>query len=104
MRKVNWNIVEKQSKDIKKKIKNIQAASDYFSDKPDPGYFKDNISKNMISIKAAKSSSLRRYVKVIDKYYDLITSPTERKFLLDKKVEIEAELNTRQDGTIKKDQ
>jgi hypothetical protein len=103
MRKVNWSIVEKQSKDIKKKVKNIQLAGEYLNDKPQKGYFKDNISKNMISILVAKSSSLRRYVKVIDKYYDLITSPSERKFLLEKKVEIETELNKRLDGTIKKD-
>jgi hypothetical protein len=102
MRKVNWSTVEKQTKDLKRKIKNIQAASDYLKDRPEEGYFKDNISKNMVKIIDAKSSSLRRYVKVIDKYYDLVTSPSERKFLLDKKVEIESELNTREDGVIEK--
>jgi hypothetical protein len=95
--------MEKAAKDLKRKVKNISAASDYLKDRPETGLFKDNISKNIIEIKKAKSSSLRRYVKLLDNYYYLITSQADRDWLLSKKIEIETELNSREDGFIEKE-
>jgi hypothetical protein len=101
-RKINWGNVEKSAKDLKRKIKNLSAAGEYLKDKPELGYFKDNISKNTIKIVEAKSSSLRRYLKIIDNFYYLVTSNEDRQYLLNKKIEIETELNAREDGTIQK--
>jgi hypothetical protein len=102
-RKVNWFNMEKASKDLKRKVKNISAASNYLKDRPESGLFKDNISKNIIEIKKAKSSSLRRYVKLLDNYYYLISSQADRDWLLSKKIEIETELNSRDDAFIEKE-
>jgi hypothetical protein len=95
--------MEKASKDLKRKVKNISAASNYLKDRPESGLFKDNISKNIIEIKKAKSSSLRRYVKLLDNYYYLISSQADRDWLLSKKIEIETELNSRDDAFIEKE-
>lgn len=61
---------------------------------------RDNISKNMVLIKDCKSSSLRRYVKLLDNFYYLVTKETDKQKILDKKIEIESELNSREDGII----
>jgi hypothetical protein len=97
-RKVNWKNIEKSVKSQQRKIKNLQAAGDYLKNRPEKGYFIDNISKNPVKIIDAKSSSLRRYLKVIDNYYYLITSREDKNYLLEKKVEIETELNHRDDA------
>lgn len=97
-RKVDWKAMEQQVKAQQRKIKNLQAAGDYLKNRPEEGYFIDNISKNPVKITEAKSSSLRRYIKVIDNYYYLISSRVDKNYLLEKKVEIETELNHRSDG------
>ena len=101
-RKVNWSNEEAGMKALERRIKNLQAAAEYLADKPEPGYFKDNISKKMVEISECKSSSLRRYLKIVDNYYYLVTSSKDKEFLLDKKKEIEDELNHRDDATVKK--
>jgi hypothetical protein len=103
-RKVNWSNMEKSAKDLKRKVKNIVAAGDYLKDKPEAGKFKDNISKKIIEISKAKSSSLRRYVKLLDNYYYLVTSQNDRDWLLSKKIEIETVLNGRDDAVIEKEE
>ena len=100
-RKVNWTNMEKNIKAQQRKMKNLHAAGDYLKDKPEKGFFVDNISKNKIVIVDAKSSSLRRYIKVLENYYYLVTSRVDRNYILDKKVEIETELNSRDDAIIK---
>ena len=62
---------------------------------------KDNISKKIIEISKAKSSSLRRYVKLMDNFYYLITAQADREWILSKKIELETELNSREDAFIK---
>ena len=103
-RRINWKNVERSAKDFRRKVKNAMAAAEYLKSKPGPGIFIDNISKREVIIKDAKSSSLRRYVKLLDNYYYLITSPTDRQYILDKKVEIERELNSREDAVIIKEE
>lgn len=98
MARTNWKSMAKRTKDIERKVKNAKGASEYLKNKPGEGIFIDNISKKEVIIKDAKSSSLRRYVKLLDKYYYLITSPKDRQYILDKKIEIETELNSRDDG------
>lgn len=102
MKKTNWSAMEKSAKLIKRNVKNIQQAGEFLKDFPEPGYMRDNISKNLIEIKNAKSSSLRRYVKLLENFYYLITSENDKEKVLNKKIEIEAELNTRDDGIIEK--
>ena len=102
-RKVNWSNMEKSMKDLKKRIKDVTLAGDYLKDRPEPGYFRDNISKKIVEIKTAKSSTLRRFVKLLDKYYYLITAKADRDWLLAKKIEIETELNGRDDAIIEKE-
>jgi glucan-binding YG repeat protein len=103
MRRVNWTNVEKSTKDLKRKIKNLKSAGDYLKDRPESGYFKDNISKRIIKLSDAKSSTLRRYIKIVDNYYYLVTSNADRTYLLNKKIEIESELNKREDAVVKKE-
>jgi len=102
-KRVNWVSVDKSAKDLRKKVKNATDAAEYLKSKPGVGKFIDNISKREIIIKDAKSSSLRRYVKLLDGYYYLITSPTDRQYILDKKIELEHELNSRDDGILTKE-
>lgn len=102
MKRVNWQSMEKSAKLIKKNVKNLQQAGEFLRDFPADGYMRDNISKNLIEIKEAKSSSLRRYIKLLDNFYYLVTSENDKKKILNKKIEIESELNTRDDGIIEK--
>lgn len=104
MKRTNWQSVEKSAKLIKKNVKNLQQAGEFLREFPEEGYMRDNISKNLIEIKTAKSSSLRRYIKLLDNFYYLVTSETEKQKILNKKIEIENELNTRDDGIIEKNQ
>lgn len=96
--KNNWKNVEKTAKLVKKNVKNIQAIGDYLSNLPGEGFMRDNISKNVFAIKDCKSSSLRRYIKLLDNYYYIVTTEKDRKLVLNKKIEIETELNNREDG------
>jgi len=102
MSKVNWSAVNKSAKTIKKNVKNLQQAGEFLRDFPGEGYMRDNISKNLIEIKTAKSSSLRRYIKVLDNFYYLVTAQKDKTAILNKKIEIESELSTRVDGVINK--
>lgn len=102
MKKTNWAAMEKSAKLIKKNVKNLQQAGEFLREFPEDGYMRDNISKNLIEIKTAKSSSLRRYVKLLENFYYLVSSENEKEKILKKKIEIEAELNTRDDGIIEK--
>lgn len=102
MRRTNWASIEKSAKMIKKNVKNIKQAGEFLKDFPDTGYMRDNISKNLIEIKTAKSSSLRRYIKLLDNFYYLVTSENDKSKILNKKIEIESELNTREDGIVEK--
>jgi hypothetical protein len=103
-RKINWFTMEKSTKDLKKKIKDVVSAGEYLKDKPEPGYFKDNMSKKIIKIEDAKSSTLRRVVKLVDKFYYLITAQEDREWLLNKKIELETVLNGRDDAVIEKEE
>ena len=69
MKKTNWAAMEKSAKLIKKNVKNLQQAGEFLREFPEDGYMRDNISKNLIEIKTAKSSSLRRYVKLLENFY-----------------------------------
>lgn len=102
MRRTNWSSVVKSAKRLKKDVKNLQQAGEFLRDFPTEGYMRDNISKNLVVIKDCKSSSLRRYIKLLDNFYYLVTSENDRQKILNKKIEIEAELNTRDDGIIER--
>lgn len=103
MKRTNWAAIEKSAKNIKKNVKNLQQAGEFLRDFPETGFMRDNISKNLIEIKEAKSSSLRRYTKLLDNFFYLVTSETDKNKILNKKIEIENELNTREDGIIVKE-
>lgn len=95
---VNWSGILKSAKQTKKDTKNKLQMYEFFKNFPEKGYMRDNISKNMILITEAKSSSLRRYIKLLDNFFYLIDSENSRNKLLEKKVEIETELSKRDDG------
>lgn len=61
---------------------------------------RDNISKNIVKISECKSSTLRRYIKLLDNFYYLVTSQKDREQILKKKIEVETELNNRDDALI----
>lgn len=67
---------------------------------PAEGYMRDNISKNIVKISECKSSTLRRYIKLLDNFYYLVTSQKDRTLILNKKIEVETELNNRKDAII----
>ena len=94
----NWKNMESNAKLIKRRVKSIQAISDYLANLPGDKYMRDNISKNVVAIKDCKSSSLRRYIKLLDNYYYIVTTEKDRNIILHKKIEIENELNSRDDG------
>ena len=109
MRKTNWASVEKSTKNIKKAVKNLQKAGVFFKELPEDGYMidekkvkdEDGSSKKVIVkvlIKECKSSTLRRFIRQLDNYYYLVSSESDRKRILNKKIEIESELNKREDG------
>jgi len=98
MRRPNWDNTESATRALKRKIKILNEKNAYLKNMPKEGYFIDNISKNEIKIIDCKSSTLRRYIKLLDNIYESITSEKEKKEVLDKKIEIEFELNGREDG------
>ena len=98
MNKKKWAGIEKNAKTLKKNVKNLAAASEYLKNLPEEGYMLDNISKNVVEIKTCKSSSLRRYVKLLNNYFYLMNTEADRTRILKKKIEVEKELNGREDG------
>jgi len=94
----------KSSKKVIQNVKNIASLGKFLEEIPEEGYFVDNISKNKLRIENCKSSSLRRYVKLLDNFYYLITSPSDREKILNKKIELETELENRTDGIIEKEE
>lgn len=98
MKAVNWSNLEKSTKLAKRQVKNIQLVSEYLKNLPGEGKMLDNISKKIVEIKDCKSSSLRRYIKLLDNYYYIVSAEKDRETILKKKIEIETELNGRDDG------
>lgn len=99
-----WKNMVSAQKALRQKIKNTKGVGEYFEDLPEDGYMKDNISKNKVLIKDCQTSTLRRYVKLLNKYLTLVNSePDKRKQILDKLNEVKTELATRPDAIIEKD-
>lgn len=96
MRKVNWKATEKAAIELKRKVKSLASATSYLQDRPEVGYFVDNISKNKVKLKECKISTLRRYVSLLDRYYFLVSSQVDKQYILDKKIEIELEISIRE--------
>ena len=84
MNKKKWAGIEKNAKTLKKNVKNLAAASEYLKNLPEEGYMLDNISKNVVEIKTCKSSSLRRYVKLLNNYFYLMNTEADRTRILKK--------------------
>lgn len=114
MRSVNWANVAKSAKQTKKNVKNMQGSVLFFQHFPEEGHMTDVVdaytiledgtkkkagkTTKDIVIAEARSSTLRRLVKALDNYYYLITDNQSKQRILDKKVELENELNSREDG------
>ena len=95
MRRTNWNAIVKSQKILQSRIKNTKGVREYFLNKPEEGYMFDNIKKNIVKISDCKDSTLRRYTKLLEKYYYLLDNQDEKKHILSKKQEVENELLTR---------
>lgn len=97
----NWKAIGRAAKRVRKSHKDSQQMVEFLQNYPEEGYMRDNISKNVVLIKDCKSSSLRRYITLLNSYYylELTTLPMKEKILA-KKVEIERELNSREDGIL----
>lgn len=98
MKKVNWQNLEKSARLVKKNVKNLSQIGEFLREFPEEGFMRDNISKNLVKIKDCKSSSLRRYNKLLNNFYYLVTSEKDKNKILSKKIEIENELNSRGDA------
>ena len=96
-----WSVMIKSQKQLQQKLKNSKGVYEYFGDLPAEGYMKDNITKNQIKLTDCTSPRLRRYVKLLKKYYSLCTLPDQRKAINDKLIEVQKELATRPDAEIK---
>jgi hypothetical protein len=94
----DWQSVVKQQKAVQQRIKSQKGVTEFLADFPPTGYMKDNISKKQVVIKDLKTSTLRRYVKLLNKYYYLVKLPADRKILNDKLTEVQNELSTRPDA------
>lgn len=126
MKRTNWSNVEKSAKQLKRNVKNMQGSVIFFKNFPAEGHMTDivdiyevdaegNTVKNKdgkkiklgkgpkdVIIKDAPSSTLRRLIKVLDNYYYLISDEKGKQKILNKKVELESEINSREDGLKKK--
>ena len=123
MNRVNWHAMEKATKTIKKNHKSLQKAGALLKNFPGPGQMTDwkmlpvknedgtdkldpigKVIKEktivFVNIKDCKSPALRRYVSMLNTCYYLVTAEADKKRILDKKIEIESELNIRKDGLI----
>jgi len=98
MKKTNWSSVEKSAKIIKKNVKNTKQVKEFLDNYPAEGYMRDNISKKQLAIAECKSSSLRRYIKLLENFYYLSMDQSEKARILTKKIEIEIEIAKRPDG------
>ena len=96
--KHDWESIVKQQKQVQQRIKSEKGVSEFFSDLPPAGYMRDNISKKQVIIKDLKTSTLRRYVKLLNKYYYMVTKPNDRKTINDKLKEVQDELAKRPDA------
>jgi hypothetical protein len=94
--KTDWDSIIEEQKHLQQNIKNSKTLMEFFKDLPEDGYMRDNISKKKVLIKDCKESTLRRYVKLLKKYYTLARLPKDRKTINDKLKEIEDELKARQ--------
>lgn len=95
-----WKTLIKQQKSLQQKIKNTKGIREFFTDFPEKSYMRDNISKKKVLIKECKTSTLRRYEKLLNKYFQLCSTPEERKLISDKLNEVITELNKRPDAII----
>lgn len=95
MRRTNWKNFEKGTTELKRKIKNVAAVSQYLQEIPEEGFCYDNMSKKIVKISECKESTLRRFIKQMDKYYYLVSSQKDKNIILAKKTELEAELDSR---------
>lgn len=95
-----WKNIKKQNIQLKRKSKNIRELGNTFSTDVEPGTFIDPLNGNLVVIEEAKSSTLRRYYKKLDKYYHLVDSQNDRTFIQKQQKEIEHILNNREDGWI----
>lgn len=94
--KRNWEDVVREEKHLQQNIKNMKTLSEFFVNLPEEGYMFDNISKRKIAIKDCADSTLRRYTKLLGKYYSLVRKPEERAAVVAKLTEIKAELKLRE--------
>ena len=123
MAKTNWHAMEKATRTIKKNHKNIIKGGALLKDFPPEGYMADwkqlpvknedgtdkvnelgkvikEKQRVFVLIKDATSATLRRFIKTLDGCYYLVTSENDRNRILNKKIEIEDELNKRTDGLL----
>lgn len=100
---IDWNEVIQSQKFLQRNMKNAKGMNAFFSKKPQKGYMVDNKTENAVEIAKCRSSTLRRYVKLLKSYYRLTQDPEQRKMISDKLAEVEIELYKRPDaeGTVK---
>ena len=104
MKRTDWGSFAKQARLQRKNIKNLLSAAEYLSEIPSEGYFKDNISKKTVLIKECKSSTLRRYAKLLENYFYLVETRADREKILKKQTETQNELSCRLDGILPKNE
>lgn len=90
-----WKNQISKNKTLLQRIKNTKGVGEFLTNLPNEGEMRDNISKNVVKISDCKDSTLRRYEKLLKKYYQLVETPNDRKIISDKLNEIILEINKR---------
>jgi len=113
--RTNWNSVNKAAKSIKRLYKDTIKKGELLNPFPEKGYMndykkvvvgtdpetgKDLKERQVVSIPIVEltSPALRRLIKTLDSAFYISSSETEKDRILNKKKELETELNSRPDN------
>lgn len=106
MGKRNWKSEIEYAKRIQQGLKTQKAVGEFLKAKPNIGYMYDTMSKKedkIVKLSECKSSTLRRFVKMLTKYYGQVTAPSERRYINIKLRDVHSILDKRPDALIEKE-
>lgn len=91
--KINWKAVEKSQTSLARKIKYTKNMKDYFENPMEKGFVRDSAYLKTKQISELPESSIRRIIKMLEKYYYMIDDSLKKKEILSKITELQTELN-----------
>lgn len=94
-RAFDWKAVEEQQKAFLRNIKNVEKIAEFFANIPEAEFVRDERSGEMIKIKEAKDSTLRRITKNLNSISFGVKDEINRQIILDKLAEVNEEIDRR---------